>query len=175
MNLYKRVRYSMTLKTILHVAAMNSPHNALSVMFYRLRGTRIGRDVGIGTGTFIEESRPHLVTIEDGVNIGPKAIIVAHDSSYHCIRDSFPILFGKVLIKSKAYVGAGAIILPGVTVGWGSIVAAGAVVTKDVDDGAIVAGVPAKAISTVEESLARPEYSNVSELQASMGRIPKTP
>ncbi|RLI91604.1 MAG: hypothetical protein DRO95_04010, partial [Candidatus Altiarchaeales archaeon] len=110
-------------------------------------------NVGIAQGVFIEESRPHLVTIEDGVNIGPKAIIVAHDSSYHCVDPSVPIKFGEVTIKKNAYIGAGAIILPGVRIGESSIVAAGAVVTRDVLPRKIVAGVPAKVVGSIDEKL----------------------
>jgi hypothetical protein len=54
-----------------------------------------------------------------------------------------------VVIRRKAWIGAGAIILPGVTVGENAIVAAGAVVTKDVPDNTIVAGVPAKTLRRI--------------------------
>jgi len=55
----------------------------------------------------------------------------------------------KIVIKKNAWIGAGAIILPGVTVGENAIVAAGAVVNKDVADNTIVAGVPAKKIKNI--------------------------
>lgn len=145
---YRRIRYSLILKGILHVIAMNLPHDYLSKIFYKMRGTKIGKNVGIAQGVFIEESQPNLVTIEDGVNIGPGAIIVAHDSAYHCIDPNIPILFGKVTIRRNAYIGAGAVILPGVTIGEKAIVAAGAVVTKDVSPGMTVGGVPARVIKT---------------------------
>lgn len=51
-----------------------------------------------------------------------------------------------ILVKRDAWIGARASILPGVTIGEGAIVGTGAVVTRDVPDGAVVAGVPAKAI-----------------------------
>lgn len=54
-----------------------------------------------------------------------------------------------VLIKSNAWIGAGATILPGVTVGKNAIVGAGSVVTKNVPDNAVVAGVPAKYIRDI--------------------------
>jgi acetyltransferase-like isoleucine patch superfamily enzyme len=143
----------MVVKNVLHLIAMNVPHSSLGIPLYRLRGTKIGRKVGIAHGVYIEESRPYLVTIEDEVNIGPKAIIVAHDSSGHCIDESIPIQFGPVTIKKRAYIGAGAIILPGVTVGEGAIVAAGAVVTQDVLPRVIVSGVPARTMRMVDEKL----------------------
>lgn len=154
-NAYERIRFSLLVKGFLHVLAMNAPNDTLRNTFYRWRGTKIGKDVGIGYGVFIEESRPYLIEIEDGVNIGPGAMIVAHDSSYHCINPEVPILFGRVTIRKNGYIGARAVILPGVTVGEGAIVAAGAVVTKDVAPGTIVAGVPAKYLMTVEEALNR--------------------
>jgi len=132
---------------------MNIPFGRIKRALYRLRGTRIGERVDIAMGVFIEESFPQMVTIEDDVDIGPKAIIVAHDSSYHCIQPSIPLIVKEVVIKRNAYIGAGAIILPGVTIGEYSIVAAGSVVTKDVPPRTVVAGVPARVIGTVDEFL----------------------
>ena len=54
-----------------------------------------------------------------------------------------------ILIKKNAWIGAGAIILHGVTVGENSVVAAGSVVTKDVPDNTVVAGIPAKIIKNI--------------------------
>jgi acetyltransferase-like isoleucine patch superfamily enzyme len=56
----------------------------------------------------------------------------------------------KIVIKKNAWIGAGATILPGVTIGENAIVAAGAVVTKDVFDNTIVGGVPAKLIKKIK-------------------------
>ena len=132
---------------------MNIPFGRLKRMFYRLRGTKIGKSVDIAMGVFIEESFPHLVVIEDNVDIGPNVIIVAHDSSARCMDLELPIICKRVIVKRNAYIGAGAIILPGVTVGEYSIVAAGAVVTRDVPPRTIVAGVPARVIGKVDEYL----------------------
>ena len=152
----KKVRYSKTVLGLIHVLAMNAPHEKLSKLFYRLRGTKIGKSVYIDKGVFIEGWRPYLVTIKDNVEIGPKAIIVAIDSSYNTISQrDIPILYGEVTIERNAYIGAGAIILLGVTVGEYSIVAAGAVVTRDVPPRTVVAGVPAKVIKTIEEGLSQ--------------------
>lgn len=63
--------------------------------------------------------------------------------------------FGKVVIKDWAYIGAHAQIMPGVTIGEGSIVAAGSVVTKSVPDGMVVGGNPAKIICSVNDYLQR--------------------
>ena len=121
---------------ILHILAMNIPFGRIKRTLYRLRGTKVGRGVDISSGVFIEESFPHLVTIEENVDIGPNVIIVTHDSSYHCIQQDIPLICREVIIKRNAYIGAGAIILPGVTI-----------------PHTVVAGVPARVIKTVEESL----------------------
>ena len=152
---YKRIRYCKTLQGILHVLAMNSPNEKLSVPLYRLRGTKIGKNVHIDRGVFIESFRPYLIEIKDDVEIGPRAVIVAIDSSYNCISKKVPIKYEKVTIERNAYIGAGAIILPGVTIGEYAIVAAGAVVTEDVPSRTVVAGVPARIIKSVDEGLKR--------------------
>jgi len=139
--------------TFLHIMAMYCPYTPLKRMLYRARGTKIGKGVDISGFVFIEESYPHLVTIEDNVDIGPGVKIVTHDSSYHNINPEIPILTDEVIIKKNAYIGTGAIILPGVTIGESSIVAAGAVVTRDVPPRKIVAGIPAKVIGSVDEKL----------------------
>ena len=61
------------------------------------------------------------------------------------------LLVKTIVIRRNAWIGAGAIILPGVTVGENAIVAAGAVVTKDVPDNVIVAGAPAKTIRNIKQ------------------------
>nr|WP_214041532.1 hypothetical protein [Methanoculleus sp.] len=66
-------------------------------------------------------------------------------------------MFGTVCIHHDAWVGAGVIILPGVTVGEHSIVGAGAVVTKDIPPYTVVAGVPAKVIKKLQPGEAKTE------------------
>ena len=86
--------------------------------------------------------------IEDNVLIGPdvKIITVNHD-----LKDRLHLFhFGRVVIKENAWIGAGAIICPGVTIGKNSVVGAGAVVTKDVPDNVIVGGNPAKIIRELD-------------------------
>lgn len=61
------------------------------------------------------------------------------------------LVLNRVLIKRNAWIGAAVTILPGVTVGENSVVAAGALVTKDVPDNTIVAGVPARVIKLLEK------------------------
>ena len=116
--------------------------------FYTAFGktTRVGKNVFVNFGcTFLDQGG---ITLEDGVFIGPgvKILTEAHPEQPE-IRHT--LLTRPVIIRRKAWIGAGAIILPGVTVGENAIIAAGAVVTKDVSDNTVVAGVPARILRTI--------------------------
>lgn len=80
------------------------------------------------------------------------------------------IKYGKIVIKDNCFIGLGSIILPGVTIGPNSIVAAGSVVTKDVEPDTVVGGNPAKKITTVPEYMEKciincPEYDKTAYKQ----------
>ena len=106
----------------------------------------IGKNVIINKGaTFIS---PGKIEIENNVLIAPEVKIATVNHDFH---DRHNLLhFAKVTIKENAWIGIGAIILPGVTIGKNAVVAAGAVVTKDVPDNTVVGGNPAKPIKTIE-------------------------
>ena len=115
--------------------------------FYCDFGSRLklGKNIIINKGATIFSAG--LVVIEDDVLIGPdvKIISVNHDLADRHNK----ILFKKVIIKKNAWICAGAIICPGVTIGENSVVAAGAVVTKDVESNTVVGGNPAKFIKKI--------------------------
>jgi sugar O-acyltransferase (sialic acid O-acetyltransferase NeuD family) len=90
---------------------------------------RLGRQVIVNTGASID----HDCVLEDGVHIGPRATLA-----------------GQITVGACTFIGAGATILPGLKIGHDSIIGAGAVVTRDVPDNCVVAGVPAKPMPTAE-------------------------
>ena len=92
----------------------------------------------------IDNRRPELVTIEDSVTITTMCIVIAHDLSRKFNEGKETV--GPVLIKKGAFIGMNSTILPGVIVGEGSVVAAGSVVSSDVEPYTIYGGVPAKKI-----------------------------
>lgn len=112
------------------------------------RNIKIGREVFINTDVLFTDLGG--IIIEDKVLIGPRAniITVNHPSDIEKRRG---LILKSVRIKKNSWIGAGASIMPGVTVGENSIVAAGSVVTKDVPDNVVVAGVPAKIIKKIED------------------------
>lgn len=112
-----------------------------------------GRNLVLGRGVFIN-SGCHFqdqggITIGDGALIGHNVVLATlnHDPSPARRATLLP---APIVIGEKVWIGASATLLPGVHIGDGAIVAAGAVVTRDVPPRTIVAGVPARPIKTVE-------------------------
>ncbi|WP_455683459.1 sugar O-acetyltransferase [Thomasclavelia sp.] len=113
-------------------------------------GNRIkfGKNVFINHSAILSASGG--IEFEDGVMIAPGVRIatINHDmNERHSIYT-----YGKVIIKKNAWIGMNVTICPGVTIGEYAVVGAGAVVTKDVPDNAIVGGVPARVIRYLESA-----------------------
>lgn len=115
------------------------------------QNVNIGNDVKIGTGVKIQNnvSVYEGVELEDDVFCGPSCVF----TNVTIPRAHFPVhgVYAKTLIKKGASLGANSTIVCGHTVGKSALIAAGAVVTKDVKDYALMAGVPAKQIGWVCE------------------------
>ena len=127
------------------------------VFLLRGMGVTVGKQVVITSHTKIscKFGYESLLTIEDRAAIGCDHIILTSDPSNSYLlkyKDNYSFIevYGKTTIKHDSWVGAGSIILPGITIGEYSIVAAGSVVTKDVPPYTVVAGVPAKEIKKLE-------------------------
>jgi maltose O-acetyltransferase len=109
----------------------------------------IGAHVTIARGAVFDLE--HRISIGDHVMIEPQVMIL---TSTHDLgpreRRAGPVTRAPVTIGNGAWIGARAVILPGVTIGDGAIVAPGAVVNKDVAENTRVAGVPAKKVETLE-------------------------
>ena len=111
-----------------------------------------GKNLKIGKNVFINFDCTFLdlggITIEDDVLIGPKVSLITENHPLNPEQRK-GLICNPILIKKNAWIGANATILPGVTIGENAIVAAGAVVSKNVPDNAIVGGIPAKMIKTI--------------------------
>lgn len=114
--------------------------------------TNFGQFITIGKNVFINHGCTFLdmggITIEDDVLIGPKVNLITENHPLNP-NDRKSLICKPVIIKRNAWIGAAATILPGVTIGENSVVAAGAVVTADVLPNTIVGGVPAKFIKNI--------------------------
>jgi acetyltransferase-like isoleucine patch superfamily enzyme len=115
--------------------------------------TNFGRHILIGKNVFINHACTFLdlggITIEDDVQIGPKVNIITENHPVDPANRK-TLNLNSVLVKRNAWIGAAATILPGVTVGENAIVAAGAVVHKDVAANTIVGGIPARLIKVID-------------------------
>jgi acetyltransferase-like isoleucine patch superfamily enzyme len=115
--------------------------------------TNFGKHIKLGKNIFINHACTFLdlggITIEDDVQIGPKVNLITENHPVDPSKRKHLDL-KSILIKRNAWIGAGATILPGVTIGENSIVAAGAVVNRDVPDSSIVGGIPAKILKTIQ-------------------------
>ena len=112
-----------------------------------------GKHITIGKNVFINFDCTFLalggITIEDDVLIGPKVSLITENHPLNPEKRK-GLAAKPILIKKNAWIGANATILPGVTIGENAVVAAGAVVSKDVPDNTIVGGIPAKFIKSIQ-------------------------
>lgn len=145
------------------------PSRRIRMYYYKLAGLKCGKDVSICRYTdllAIEKLR-----IGDGVNIGWRCtvdargeieigndVVIASDSiiltADHDINDScFKARYRKIKIEDRAWICTRSTILGGVTIGEGAVIAAGSVVTKNVEPYTVVGGIPAKVISKRDKDL----------------------
>jgi acetyltransferase-like isoleucine patch superfamily enzyme len=114
--------------------------------------TNFGRHIKIGQNVFINHACSFLdmggITIEEDVQIGPRVNLITENHPVDPSRRK-DLDLKSILIKRNAWIGAGVTILPGVTIGENAIVAAGALVNRDVPADTIVGGVPAKVIRSI--------------------------
>ena len=113
-------------------------------------GLATGKDCFINRGCYFDFSAP--ITFDDNVVVGHGVtfITAVHNVGTRERRAGRDVTGQPIKIGSGTWVGANATILPSVSIGEGVIIAAGAVVTKDVPDNVMVAGVPAKEIKKLE-------------------------
>ena len=107
--------------------------------FRKLTGAKLGKNCLIGQWTMFDPILPDLIEFEEDCGVGIGCTVLTH--SYMGI-DKMTFVFGPVKICRYARVGAHCVILPGVTIGEGAVVAAGSVVAEDVPPYAFVAGAP---------------------------------
>jgi len=129
------------------------------VFFSGFRQIFLGSDVFVGRKSsfyaYTRNEEKASITVGDHVLIAPHSVITTLGHNYNDIKMTNKCL--SIIIEQRVWVGAGAIVLPGVTLGEGSIVAAGAVVTQSVPSWKIVAGCPARIVKD------RPHFNGFSD------------
>lgn len=125
---------------VTHLIAWPRARRAL----FRQIGIKMGRDSHIALWTRVDPMLPDLIEFEDDAGVGVGCTLLTHS-----IIDSgkkMTFYYGPIKLGKRSRVGAKCVIMPGVTIGEGAIVAAGAVVTEDVPPWTIVGGIPARTI-----------------------------
>ena len=136
--------------------------NLIKELIYRLRGDytteklismgmKVGKNFSRLHGSILDPSHCWLIEIGDNVTLAPRVHILCHDASTKEFLGYTKI--GRVTIGNRVFIGAGTVVLPGVTIGDNVIVGANSLVAHDVPDNTVVAGNPAKKLSSLEEYL----------------------
>lgn len=127
----------------------------LRPIIWRWCGVKVGKNVSIGWDVFLDVMYAKYLTIEDDVWLANRSLVFCHRrvmDDYH-VGDRYKELPQKpraTVIKKGACISIGTTVMPGVTIGEGAVTGTGALITKDVPEWTIVAGVPAKVIKTLE-------------------------
>lgn len=133
---------------------MRFPYSKVRVWAMRKLGYHVGKEVYFPSDLIITQNFVNnigTVHLGDRVSIGPRVMLLAvSHANASTIRNSMNNHKCYIHIEDDCWIGAGAIILNGVTVGKGSVIGAGSVVTKDVEPYSIVVGNPAKKIRNIE-------------------------
>ena len=127
----------------------------LGVNIYNPQNISLGDQVTINTGAKLQSCDAATITLGKRVTVSYNALILTggldlNSTARDVSRVHRKHITADVIIEDNVWIGAGAIILPGVTVRIGSVVAAGSVVTKDVEASSLVAGVPATVVKQVD-------------------------
>lgn len=100
-------------------------------------------------------SEPYLISIGRHVTMASRVTFITHDGGTWVFRNQPKyqevIRYGRIVVHDNCFIGYGATILPGVSIGPNAVVASGAVVAKDVPPGTVAGGIPARVLMTVEE------------------------
>lgn len=124
----------------------------------RRLGCKVGKGVFIGDHVRVDLNHANQITIEDNVHIASGSRLLCHQrnlTNYH-VGDNYSNLdyvIKKILLKRGCLIGMDSFVLPGVTVGEGSIIGAGSLITKDIPDWVIASGRPAQVLKKVQSRL----------------------
>lgn len=143
-------------RKLLRWLGSHHPDNRTRKLFFRLTGVHIGKGTNITPGLVINDGYSGLCRIGDRVSIATNVTLVADSNPNNSRLVEHPYVkqhllkTAPVIIEDDVWLGTNAIVLPGVRIGRASIVAAGAVVVRDVPAHTIVAGVPARVVRALE-------------------------
>lgn len=126
-----------------------------NISYYRNLGTHIGERCIIHRSANFG-SEPYLISLGNHVRVNKGVEFITHDGGMWVFRETVAggegiTRFGRIYVGNNVHIGTNAIIMPGVRIGNNCVIGCGAIVTHDVADNSIAAGVPAKIIESVDE------------------------
>jgi len=134
--------------TFLRFLARHMPYYRFRAILLRASGVKVGDYAYVAPEVFFaDDLEGGLIEVGNYASIAPLAVLVASSHpNFSPVRKLVECKKAKVVVEDGAWIGSHAVVLPGTRIGKCSVVAAGAVVTKDIPPYTIVAGVPAKVI-----------------------------
>jgi acetyltransferase-like isoleucine patch superfamily enzyme len=139
-------------RKVLRWLGTHHPDNRTRKIFFRMTGVEIGEGTNITPGLIVNDGYSGLCRIGERVSIATHVTLVCDSNPNNSLLCDEPyvkahlVRTAPIVIEDDVWLGTNAVVLPGVTVGRGAVVGAGAVVTRDVPPFTVVAGVPARAI-----------------------------
>jgi acetyltransferase-like isoleucine patch superfamily enzyme len=124
---------------MLETIAYNCPVNSWRVQFHRWRGVHIEKNVHIGRRCTLDHAYPEYIYIKERAALTGDVYILAHSTTLDNFKDSFDSYVAPVIIEEEVLIGIRVTILPGVTIGKGSVISAGCVINKDVPPNTVIA------------------------------------
>lgn len=142
---------------MLRYKAASTPYPRVRHLLLRRSGIEMGHHVDLNHGVLILGStrKPPVLILKDRVDVGPYVTFLTTSYPTHSVLRSHPEMedqinmFGPIVVEEDVWIGAGAIIFPGVRIGRGAVLGAGSVVKNDVDPWTVVAGTPARRLRTM--------------------------
>ncbi len=138
--------------------AMISPFIGVNAFLHRIRGVSVGKEVKIAHDVLIDSGAPQDIILGDYVTISPRAVICAHPDTGLSETGTH------VTIQEGSWIGTGALILPGVTIGKYCVIGAGAVVNQDIPDFTLALGVPAQPVRSLKKTYKIPMNATVTRV-----------
>lgn len=135
---------------ILAQMALHCPWNRFRIKLQRWRGVKIGKHVHIGPGCTLDYPYPNFILIEDGASLAGNNYVLAHSTPMEYHHKCVESFVAPTIIHRNAWVGVNVTILPGVEIGEGAIIGAGAVVTHNVPPHTLATGVPARIVKQLD-------------------------
>lgn len=123
---------------------------------WKITGVKIHGKVNIGYDVYYDVGYSNLIKIEEDVWIASQCLLLCHKRVIddYCVGDDYnklPYQTGEIVLKKGCCIGMRSIIMPGVTIGEGSIIGVGSIVTKDVPAWCIAVGNPAKVVKELKD------------------------